>query len=137
METASSGVLTTVFVKDSAYSDADAFKAAMSGVEMVYELATPLTYVLDEPILCTFNAHHGGTLTQTPQAPDSAPMAMSVIYALDAVSELNGLPQNYVSKESLQAMLAAMQSAGIFASYTMTFNSTTGKYEFTFTANNS
>ena len=60
---------------------------------------------------------------------------LSVTYALDAVGILTGLPQNYVSKESLQAMLTAMQSAGLFASYTMTYNATTGKYEFTFTAN--
>ena len=120
-------------VNDYDYETAAAFKTAMSGVELIYELAIPLTYDLDEPIPMTFMAHHEGTITQTPQAPESAPMVANMTFAIDAVSTLNGLPENYVSKESLQAMLAAMQSAGVFASYTMTYNSTTHKYDFTFT----
>lgn len=35
-----------IFIKDSAYSDATAFKTAMSGVHCVYPLATPQTYQL-------------------------------------------------------------------------------------------
>ena len=35
-----------IFVKDSAYSDADTFKTAMNGVQLVYELGTPLTIQL-------------------------------------------------------------------------------------------
>ena len=124
-----------IYINDSSYTDAATFKSAMSGVELVYGLATPLTYDLDEPIPMTFMAYHGGTLRQTPQAPDSAPVVVNMTYAIDAVSILTGLPEDYVSKESLQAMLTAMQSAGLFASYTMTFNESTGKYEFTFTAN--
>lgn len=34
-------------VTDSAYTDKDVFTAAMSGVQLVYELATPITYQLD------------------------------------------------------------------------------------------
>lgn len=36
-------VAQTIYVKDSAYTDATAFKTAMSGVMLVYELATPTT----------------------------------------------------------------------------------------------
>ena len=35
-----------IFICDNRYSDAAAFKAAMSGVQLVYELATPQTYQL-------------------------------------------------------------------------------------------
>lgn len=35
-----------IFIKDSAYNDATAFKTAMSGVQLVYELATPQTHQL-------------------------------------------------------------------------------------------
>ena len=120
------------------YTDAATLKSAMSGVLLYYELAEPLVYELDEGVPETFQAYKGGTLKQLPEngsEPTTAPCVMSVTYALDAVGILTGLPQNYVSKESLQAMLTAMQSAGLFASYTMTYNATTGKYEFTFTAN--
>lgn len=36
----------TVAIRDDTYVDASAFKAAMSGVQLVYELATPVTYTL-------------------------------------------------------------------------------------------
>ena len=121
------------FYDNGTYTDAATFKSAMSGVELVYELATPETYDLDEPIPMTFMAYHGGTMTQTPQAPDSAPMVINVTFAIDAVSTLIGLPEDYVSKASLQAMLSQMQSAGIIGSYTMTYNATAGRYDFTFT----
>lgn len=35
-----------IYVLDSDYTDAATFKAAMSGVQLVYELATPITYTL-------------------------------------------------------------------------------------------
>ena len=44
-----------IFVKDSRYSDATTFTTAMSGVQLVYELATPITYhlpSLEEAIRC-------------------------------------------------------------------------------------
>ena len=125
-------------IRDTAYSTLEDFTAAINGKIVYYELATPLEYVLDTPIQMTFQAKHGGVIRQLPEngsEPTTAPMRMSVTYALDAVSILTDLPENYVSKESLQAMLSAMQSAGLFSAYTMTFNESTGKYEFTFTAN--
>lgn len=123
-----------------AYQSGDESDATVmtDGTNTVYQLATPEEYVLDTPIPETFQAYKGGTLKQLPEngsESTTAPCVISVTYALDAVGILTGLPQNYVSKESLQAMLTAMQSAGLFASYTMTYNVTTGKYEFTFTAN--
>ena len=36
----------TVLIRDFAYTDAAAFKTAMDGVQLVYELATPITYTL-------------------------------------------------------------------------------------------
>lgn len=127
-----------IYVIDSAYAESDAatFKTAMSGVMLYYELATPVTYILDTPIPATFQAYKGGTLKQLPEntsTPTTAPMIMENVYAIDAVGILTGLPQNYVSKESLQAMLTAMQSAGLFSAYTMTWDGS--KYTFTFTAN--
>lgn len=44
--TQASGTNTLVMVSDERYSDATAFKTAMSGVQLVYELATPQTYQL-------------------------------------------------------------------------------------------
>lgn len=44
--TASSSGNSTIYVTDSRYTDATTFKAAMSGVQLVYELATPIIYQL-------------------------------------------------------------------------------------------
>ena len=128
------------YIRDMVYdsSDAATFKSSLNGVYLYYELATPEEYILDTPIPDDFQSYKGGTLMQLPQntaTPTTAPHAMDVTYSIDAAGILTGLPQNYVSKESLQAMLNAMQSAGLFASYTMTYNATTKKYDFTFTAN--
>ena len=38
--------ISQIQIKDSAYTDASAFKSAMSGVQLCYELATPITYHL-------------------------------------------------------------------------------------------
>lgn len=43
----SSNQLGNLFIKDSAYSDVATFKTAMSGVMLVYELATPEEYIVD------------------------------------------------------------------------------------------
>ena len=45
----------TIYIKDSAYTDAATFKTAMSGVYLVYKLATPTTETSDpftSPMLC-------------------------------------------------------------------------------------
>ena len=42
-----------VYVKDPAYTDATAFKTAMNGVQLVYELATPRTIQLDPQTINT------------------------------------------------------------------------------------
>lgn len=41
------GTLPQVWVYDTRYTDATAFKAAMDGVQLVYELATPVTYHIE------------------------------------------------------------------------------------------
>lgn len=135
-KTLSGSVINTDFI-DNDYSTVDSFYASLPGLKLAYELATPEEYILDAPLPDTFQAYKGGTIKQLPEngsAPVTAPMVMTVTYAIDAVGTLVGLPRNYVSKESLQAMLNAMQSAGIIASYTMTYNENTGKYDFTFVA---
>ena len=47
----SGGTYGFVVVSNDAYTDADVFKAAMSGVQLLYELATPVTYTLSSVTL--------------------------------------------------------------------------------------
>lgn len=56
-----------IWVCDSAYSNAATFKAAMSGVLLYYELATPVTYTTDQPLPGTLaEFENGGTMRRLP-----------------------------------------------------------------------
>ena len=74
----------TLYIRDDSYSDAATFKAAMSGVYMDYELATPIEYELAEPIVPTVKA---GT-TEARVSPNvdglSAPMVCDMTYDANA-----------------------------------------------------
>ena len=47
-----------IYVYDSAYTDAASFKAAMSGVQLVYELATPIEYNLSSRAIKTLSGQN-------------------------------------------------------------------------------
>jgi len=49
---------------------------------------------------------------------------------MDARGEIKNLPKNYLSKESAENMLNAMVSAGVIASYTMTYDAANSRYQF-------
>ena len=82
----------------------------------------------------TFKAYHGGTIVQSPQAPDSAPMSMNVTFALDAVGTLNNLPKNYISADSMDAFLAQLGTA-MNGTWTKSWDAANNRYGFTFTPN--
>ena len=75
-----------VFVKDSSFgTDATAFKTAMSGVPLHYQLTTPIEYTLDTPINASANYYEGGMQYVLPEqgaTPTSAPFRGVVKYGL-------------------------------------------------------
>ena len=120
----------------SKYADAAAFKAAMQGVPLIYELATPVEVELATPVYAKYLVDKDGTEEITPAngtTPYTTPANLSILYAMDARGEINNLPKNYLSKESAENMLNAMVSAGVIASYTMTYDATSGRYTFVIT----
>jgi len=76
-----------VGVQDSTYTDAEAFKTAMSGVMLHYELATPTIMTIDQPLNMTYRAESGGTerimVDATLAVPQSAPAPMSIQYGIN------------------------------------------------------
>ena len=126
---------------DSAFynSTAAEFKAAMAGVYLVYELETPVPFTWDEPLPMNYPVNRLGTEMLEPAGvdengvPQTAPLTAEIIYPIDAIGTLLGLPQDYISQGSDINQLEAMKSAGLITAYTRTFNATTGKYEYTFT----
>ena len=72
----------TVYIADPNYTDAAAFKSAMDGVQLVYELATPLTYNLTpvevEMLLNgNFLKSDGGVMTLTYKGTNPAILLMN------------------------------------------------------------
>ena len=71
------------FVKDSSYSDTATFKSAMDGILLYYELAEPITYVLDEPIAAAYNIEKGGTesvISEDSEGKDAALFIRDIAY---------------------------------------------------------
>lgn len=76
------------YVRDDSYTDAETFKAAMSGVELVYELATPLEYVLDTPVLMEYNTDGGTEQIVFSENLLSTPLVADVDYFNTAIKHI-------------------------------------------------
>lgn len=120
-------------ILDSSYNNAATFKTAMNGVMLYYELVTPVEIELATPVYAKYLVDKDGTEKITPAngtTPYTTMANLSILYAMDARGEIKNLPKNYLSKESAENMLNAMISAGVIASYTMTWDSTNSRYVF-------
>ena len=111
---------TVLFVKDSSYTDAAAFKAAMSGVELIYELAEPITIEYDKKSL-SYPVDDLGTETLLPvngTLPINAPCIGEVVYKSnfkDAVLDLIDRVNNY--KNPVRGVNDTPQTSGKIAVY--------------------
>ena len=108
----------------------------MSGVMLEYELATPEEYVLDTPQAWVAEREDGGTETII-QTGSSAPVTIAPILDLkygDYADEIAPfLKSDLASADSVKAMLEAMKIAGVISAYTMTWNKSARRYDFTIT----
>lgn len=76
--TASGG--SNFWVRDSAYTDAATFKAAMSGVIVDYPIVTPLTYTLDTPLPTDLTCEQGDILQRV--SGNNCPFVGDIEYKL-------------------------------------------------------
>ena len=89
-----SGDTTRLFIRDEAYTDAATFKAAMSGVYLVYELATPTTESADpyvSPQICDPNG------TEEFVSTGIVPVGHTTKYPDNLRMKLDNLPWNFAS----------------------------------------
>ena len=68
-----------IYIKDSSYTDAASFKAAMSGVMLYYELATPVTYDLVSSVPLSGRIDGNGTMRVISDGP-VAPFRGDITY---------------------------------------------------------
>lgn len=133
-----------IWCKDSAYTDAATFKTAMQGVILYYELAEPITITFSdaEKLNLSYKVADFGTEEISPLGvdeqgvPQSAPFLGVIKYSDDFTRKLVNLDKNFTSIESAKSVLSAMVSAGVIASYTLTWDSATNKYTCVVTRSN-
>lgn len=116
-----------------AADNAAAFKTAMSGVILYYELATPTTTPIDPPLNLSYKVSDFGTerimVDETADAPQTAPVPMEVEYGINAIDTIRRLPTEYQSHKSMGQFTAALESSfGI--DITETWDETEQRYEY-------
>ena len=94
----------TLAVRDTAYTDAASFKAAMQGVILYYELAEPVIREIDEPIGTDYRVADFGTEQAISSIP-SAPFSADIIYQFNAVDMIRELWLKVQELESRVAQL--------------------------------
>ena len=98
-------------------------------------LAEPEVYVLDDFSLPKlYPVANGGTEEQLSNSANSLPATLSIRYGLNAAAFIQNAPKNYISKESMTNFLGNLGSA-MGGTWSMTWNSSTNKYDFSFTQN--
>lgn len=109
------------------------FKAAMSGVLLFYELATPTTQTIDPPLNLSYKVDDWGTeRVMVPTGEMSAPPVMEVAYGLNVVDFVRRAPTQYISAASFAQYLLA-RDAHDGTTTAMEWDETNGRYEFTIT----
>lgn len=76
-----------IFIRDDSYTDADTFKAAISGVMLYYELAEPIEVDLPEPLNLDYEVSDFGTEEAIASQP-SSPLRADVVYQFNAVDRV-------------------------------------------------
>lgn len=92
---------TGILVKDSAYTDAATFKAAMAGVKLRYQLATPKVLTLDNPIPALIEADNLGTEKRLPEDTadnPQAPFECDIQYGINSADIVNSI--SYLDKKA-------------------------------------
>ena len=125
---------TSIYVYDSAYTDATAFKAAMSGVMLYYELAEPIETTITPPLDLTYKVADFGTEESIAEGK-STPFNGIIKYSDDFTRGLVNMPKNYdttASLDALAASLSAMLTSALDGTVTITrgeYDPATKKYE--------
>ena len=105
-----------VIIRDSSFTDANTFKAAMQGVKLYYELAEPIVTEIEGLPELDYLVWDFGTEEALSSVP-SAPFKADIIYQFNAVDRIR---ENTLRLQQLEAMLSQMQAA--FVSMTAQVN---------------
>lgn len=127
----------TILIKNTAYTTSAQLEAALAGVTLYFESRTVTDYTLDTPFNGQYRVDNDGCELVIPEngsTPTTSPIVADINYALNAIDTIRNLPQNYISKASMDAILTAFKTAGVITNYTLTWDATNQKYNCTITA---
>lgn len=99
----------TVYLTDTDYTNPEAFRNAMRGVTLFYELETPEVTAIDHRLF--YSVDDFGTeqlLPENGEIPITAPLTGRVLYPMNAVDTVRNLPRNYLSLASFDKLRAAL-----------------------------
>lgn len=85
-------------ISNAAYTDAAAFKTAMSGVMLYYELETPVETQIDPPLNLLYQVSDFGTeqfLGAGATEPKTLPIIADIVYGVNYRDTIKNLPKNY------------------------------------------
>lgn len=136
-------ITNNIWIYDTSYeSDYTSLKTSLNGVMLYYELTTPITVTFADPLDLNYRVDDFGTEMELPQntsVPTTTPLKIDVQYPMNAVDAIRNLPKNYAginttgNASTIGNMLEAMKTAGIIASYDITWDSSNSRYTFTVT----
>lgn len=95
-----------IVIKDSSYTTTADFKAAMSGVLLYYELATPIEVDLPEKLNMTYEAWDFGTEELVYDTP-TTPLNAEIVYQFNAVDRIR---ENTTKNKELEDRIAALEA---------------------------
>lgn len=105
----------TIVFRDSAYTDAASFKAAMQGVMLYYELAEPIVTELDDDFNLDYEVWNGGTEKVISDVP-TTPLKADIAYGFNAVGKIKELEEKLnnggggVSKDYVDGKLTELSA---------------------------
>ena len=106
-----SGIVRELYINDPAYTDLTEFQTAMSGVQLVYELATPLTYQLTgqeiEVLVGENNVWtSSGPVSVTVEAPFVGTVTNPTPFEARPLLEVSGVGEITINGKSIQILEA-------------------------------
>lgn len=118
------------------YDSSEAVKAAMSGVMLYYELATPTEFDIPDTVSNIYYADDWGTeeWMQDASATIPVPVPATLFYMRNLVDEIRNVRKNCLeTADSLDNLLAALGTA-CGGTFTKTWSDTDQEWKFTFAA---
>lgn len=101
-------------IHDSTYTDASTFKAAMQGVMLNYELATPDVKTITEDVNLAYDvADYGTEQLIVTEGAQSAPLSAEVVYEPNVLASIKQVAAMLTRLDALETAVATMQASAV------------------------